>query len=192
MISYFPQLTAGEWEGLVNHRQGVGFSLWWEFPQKPHQTLTRKTSRVVRTHPDCADGEGNWSHHGCILQEQRLCLQGESHGTVGWVHWGKPHWWWRRKRETKALQLVMGDVRRRPIMSPGWAGRRKRRGGQTSIQISSRLCTHLLLLKAGQRGVLMPNNWKKKKTLQFVLYNIPTSQQNFMKYDGSWENSLKI
>ena len=34
----------------------------------------------------------------------------------------------------------------------------------------------------------MPNNWKKKK-LQFDLYNISTSQQNFMKYDGCQENT---
>lgn len=144
-----------------SHENTSPLSWWWR-EVKPPRTHLRLFSK----------------NGGFVCREK-------SHETVGWGHWWKSHWWWRQKRKT---QLEMGQVRGRPTMNPGWAGRCKWHGGQTSIQISSWLCTELPLLKAAHRGVLMPNNWKKKK-LQFVLYNISTSQQNFVKYDGCQENT---
>lgn len=172
MIRYFPywQWLAREWEGLLNHRQGVGFTLCRDFLRsltRHSQGTPRESWEHIPAELMVEGSEAPRTHFRLFSKNGGFVCREKSHETVGWgVLGGNPTGWWRQKRKT---QLEMGQVRGRLTMNPGWAGRRKWHGGQTSSK--SALTLHRAsLLKAAHRCAHAQQLKKKSFSLSCTTY----------------------
>ena len=166
LVGFSSETSPDTHRELHESRENTSPLSWWWREMKPPRTRLSLFSR----------------NRGFVCRKK-------SHEAVGWGHWWKSHWWRRQKRKTKLHSWRWEKSVEGPPWTPAEQGDPNGLEGKLPSKSALNCAQTPPASKSWTSGCAHAKQLKKKKKLQFVLYNIPTSQQNFMKYDGCQENT---
>lgn len=170
LVGFSSETSPDTHRELHESRENTSPLSWWWREMKPPRTRLSLFSR----------------NRGFVCRKK-------SHEAVGWGHWWKSHWWRRQKRKTKLHSWRWEKSVEGPPWTPAEQGDPNGLEGKLPSKSALNCAQTPQLLKAGHRGVLMPNNWKKKKSFSLSCTTYPPHSKTLWSMtDAKKILSLKI